>query len=241
MGADLEEELQAKDARIAELLQQVDRLRKERAEGVEGLSMRAEALERALVAADLLPMDTTGREAEQAREMDKLAREAEMKAEFEEEREKLQEDLYSSAKDEARDELLAEGFYLPQAQPIPHGGRVIGYNLVSRNPPPNYYQAQEKDRIGVRYRPGAVHPHISVTHDGQPGQYTYVGDLYTPDFSGGMSQYWGPQVSASPDRGGANFFRALAGLPAEKKFRHQHYPGFAENPYMHGHPSVYGH
>merc|ERR1719331_3103041 len=104
-----------REARIAELLQQVDRLRKERAEGVEKLSMRAEALERALVAADLLPMDATGREAEQARALDMLAREAEMKEEFEEQREKLQEDLYSAAKDEARDELLGEGFYLPTA------------------------------------------------------------------------------------------------------------------------------
>merc|ERR1719331_3758167 len=118
-----------REARIAELLQQVDRLRKERAEGVEELSKRAEALERALVAADLLPMDTTGREAEQARALDMLAREAEMKEDFEEQREKLQEDLYSSAKDEAKNELLEEGFYLPQAQPIPHGGRVLGYNL----------------------------------------------------------------------------------------------------------------
>jgi hypothetical protein len=225
MGTDLDDELAAKDARIAELLKQVDSLRAERAAGVEELSKRAEELERKLVAADLLPMDATGREAEQARELDRLAREAEMKEEMEEQREKLQEDLYSGAKEEAREELMASGFYMPMAQPIPQGGRVIGYNLVSRTPPPNYYTQSHEDRMGLRYRPGAVSPHISAIHDGHPGSYTYVGDLYVPDFSGGMSKYMGPQVpqvSGPIDRGGANFFRVLAGLPAEKKYRN-HY------------------
>jgi hypothetical protein len=150
-----------------------------------------------------------------------------MKAEYEEQREQLEEDLYSSARIEARNELLEQGFYLPQAQPIPHGGRVIGYNLVSRAPPPNYHSAQDKDRVGLRHRPGSVHPHVSAMHDGQPGSYTYVGDLYFPDYSGGMSQYFGPQVSPNVDRGGANAFRVLAGLPAERKHHFHHF-----NPHM---------
>ena len=48
------------------------------------------------------------------------------KKELEKQREKLQEDLYEGAKAEAKEELQAEGFYMPQLQPIPVGGRVVG-------------------------------------------------------------------------------------------------------------------
>jgi hypothetical protein len=87
--------------------------------------------------------------------------------------------------------------------------------------------AGQTDRVGLRHRPGSVHPHVSAMHDGQPGSYTYVGDLYFPDYSGGMSQYFGPQVSPNVDRGGANAFRVLAGLPAERKHHFHHF-----NPHM---------
>jgi hypothetical protein len=220
----MEEELKKKDEKIATLLTKVENLRAARAEEIARLTERAEQLETLLVQADVLPVDATAREHEETKQANRLADQLMWKRELEKQRGKLQEDLYEGAKAEAKEELQAEGFYMPQLQPIPVGGRVVGFQRVAQHAPPeNYFAARDKDRVGIRYRPGSVPAHMSVAHDGAPSYLTYVGDVYVPQAHHGR-HYHGPTASTvvpAPLHGGSSFFRELAGIGTEPKHHHQ--------------------